>query len=291
MTSPSSVVYITILPPFVSEGVGPTGTVFKCVCNACGRVGTNFGSLTAFEAHLNSTQHNKFFLCPVAGCNHRIPTLAGVITHHIRNAHKGLAKRLFVDGAKTAIHCRDCNDYTTRSHYHCYECANVGTTTFFLSKDERDDHLKTGHIKWFFEYPCKFGTRCHGRESGACGFNHHNDGKKFVIPEDELSSHICPDDQPWNEGRANRCSHLTCPKDHFWGRVRWQSKAHRHAKGVSAVSTSGAGVGVEDDGSHAEDDGSHAEDDGSHAEDDGSHAEDDRSHAEDDGCKSHHDAT
>ena len=131
---------------------------------------------------------------------------------------------------------------------HCYECFPQPT---FHSHEERVEHLKTYHPKWWLEYSCNDNKECKGFHDGTCGFNHFNIGiqdfnirtemvndskitktifepsKKFYIDNTTaVPDEICPNDRPWENVR---CSLTVCEKDHFWGRVRFLKKNSRKA--------------------------------------------------------------
>jgi len=222
-----------LLPSFVTSD--PTNNAVSCSCRGCGTSPALFDTLDGLEDHLRDQLNIFWFDCPVPNCTKVVPTLAGTITAHIKEAHPKIASSMNLNTrGRTAIYCKDCDRYSTRLHYHCYECENEcehdKVKKFFLSKEERDAHLSTEHTKWFLEHICKFKKACHGCASGACGFN-HLDEKRFIAAGEDIPDTVCSFDQPW----ANkRCTKIRCPKDHFWGRVRFliakQKKFGRSAK-------------------------------------------------------------
>ena len=151
------------------------------------------------------------FLCPVPWCYKIIEKNAMEVTKHINKHHPNISKNMNLINGHTAIYCKDCNKYSTYLHYHCYEC-----DTFFSNKENRDNHLKEKHMKWWFEKYCDYGKTCSGFRSGMCGFNHHKQDR-YIVDGGEVPFYICKYDSPWNKLRCNR---IKCSYDHFWGRIR-----------------------------------------------------------------------
>jgi len=209
----------TIMPKFIIT----KGRSFQCGCTNCIEKHTTFESFDELQAHLKPF-NIIWFDCPAPNCNCKLPTIAGVITEHIKNNHKKISQSMGLDDKtkhKTAIYCSDCKKYSSFQHYHCYECND---SKYFKSREDRNDHLKSDHTKWWLEKPCKFGSKCKGYQNGECGFNHNNNSETFVSDVTKISSMICSLDKPWEQptkGAKNaRCQKEHCPFDHFWGHVR-----------------------------------------------------------------------
>ena len=220
-----------LLPSFVT--VDTTNNAVSCACRSCGTSPAQFDTLDGLEDHLQDQLKIFWFNCPVPHCTKVVPTLAGTITTHIKEAHPKLATSMHLNvRGRTAIFCKDCDRYSTRLHYHCYECERDKVNKFFLTKEERDAHLSTEHTKWFLEHGCKHKAACRGK-SGACGFNHLVGEKRFIAAGEDIPDTICSFDQPW----ANkRCTRVKCAKDHFWGRVRFLiNKQKKFGRGNKVV--------------------------------------------------------
>jgi len=159
-----------------------------------------------------STSIPTVFICPVPECNDTIRKNIKEITTHVKNKHFNI-HTIMCNDTRTIMYCEYCNKYTNNRHYHCHECEY---NEFFYTKEKRDTHLKTKHLKWWFELTCNYKKQCTGFNSGICGFNHHSD-TSFIADGDELSDYVCKYDTPWDRLRCNR---LYCSYDHFWGRVR-----------------------------------------------------------------------
>ena len=175
------------------------------------------------------------FRCPCHTCGNRVMRDPVQIGNHIRVSHKALANKLGI-GNKPGIPafiCDTCQIYSRRVHYHCFECEypeNGGKSRFFSSKDALNQHLKEDHAKWFFEYSCKFGEECRGK-NGGCGFNHRTQAG-FITNDQPIPSTVCAFDRPWD---GVRCRRDKCSFDHFWGRVRFLIKVrsapkHQHTE-------------------------------------------------------------
>lgn len=154
----------------------------------------------------------NIFTCPVPECNNTIENNVDEIKTHIKNKHTYIYKIMCSD-SNIVMYCEYCDLYINSRHYHCYECNYIN---YFYNKEKRDTHLKTEHLKWWFEINCNYKKKCRGFNSGICGFNHHSD-ISFIADGDELSNYVCKYDKPWDGVRCNR---LHCSYDHFWGRVR-----------------------------------------------------------------------
>jgi hypothetical protein len=220
-----------LLPSFVTADT--TTKTLNCSCKGCGDAPSAFDDFGALESHL-SDMKVTWFNCPVPNCPKMVPTLAGVITAHIRDKHPKIATTMNLSQrGRTAIYCKECDKYATMLHYHCKECAKEDKRQFFKSKEELDNHLTTVHTKWWFEKRCKYDMECQGHENGSCGFNHHplHDPEANFLPSNtDIPETVCPFDKPWDN---KRCKNMKCNLDHFWGRVRWmitQSKARQQKK-------------------------------------------------------------
>jgi hypothetical protein len=214
-----------LLPSFVMADT--TTKTLNCSCKGCGDVPSTFDDFNALEGHL-SDMKVTWFNCPVPNCPKMVPTLAGVITAHIRDKHPKIATSMnLTQRGRTAIYCKECDKYTTMLHYHCKECAKENTRQFFKSKEELDNHLTTVHTKWWFEKRCKYDMECQGHENGSCGFNHyplHDPETNFLPANTVIPDTVCPFDKPWDN---KRCKNMKCNLDHFWGRVRWMIKQRK----------------------------------------------------------------
>jgi len=208
-----------LLPSFVTADT--TTKTLNCSCKGCGDAPSAFDDFGALESHL-SDMKVTWFNCPVPNCPKMVPTLAGVITAHIRDKHPKIATTMNLSQrGRTAIYCKECDKYATMLHYHCKECAKEDKRQFFKSKEELDNHLTTVHTKWWFEKRCKYDMECQGHENGSCGFNHHplHDPEANFLPSNtDIPETVCPFDKPWDN---KRCKNMKCNLDHFWGRVRW----------------------------------------------------------------------
>lgn len=208
-----------LLPSFVTAD--PTTKTLNCSCKGCGDAPSAFDDFEALEDHL-SEMKVTWFNCPVPNCPKMVPTLAGVITAHIRDKHSKIATSMNLSQrGRTAIYCKECTKYTTMLHFHCKECAKEDKRQFFKSKDELDNHLTTTHTKWWFEKRCKYDMECQGHENGSCGFNHHSirdPEANFLSANTDIPDTVCSFDKPWDN---KRCKNMKCNLDHFWGRVRW----------------------------------------------------------------------
>lgn len=168
----------------------------------------------------------KFFRCPVEHCGKRIYESPRQIAEHIKKTHPTISKKmgLCATPSRNVFICKPCNSYTTRIHHHCYECEhpeNGGKSRYFLSVEERDEHLKRDHAKWWLEYECKFGSECRGKK-GGCGFNHNKFVQPFITDITDIPSCVCRYDCPWS---GQRCLRDKCSFSHFWGRVRFLIKS------------------------------------------------------------------
>ena len=220
----------------IKKGMSSTSTVAN-VTTTTGASGT---AHTCGDCSHSETSQTHF-TCPVPSCGTELAMRAAVITDHIRKNHPKISRGMNLVGGRTAIYCRDCDRYTTFLHYHCYECENAPDSSaikFFRSKEERVDHLKADHFKWWLEHKCRYGKACHGCKSGACGFNHTEYPERFIAKGAELPASICRYDCPWDGVRCNRAR---CSFDHFWGRVRALIK--KQERRAAAHGGAGAGAG------------------------------------------------
>ena len=189
--------------------------------------------MSSINTKINKTTSTKSFLCPVGHCGQRIDENSRQIADHIRKGHPVIAKNLGIVGnpGKRTYICYPCNSYTVKVHHHCFECENPnlpgeGKLRYFSTAEERDEHLKKDHSKWWFEYECKFGTECRGKK-GGCGFNHNLFEQPFISDITDIPASICRYDRPWD---GQRCLRDKCSFSHFWGRVRFLIKS-RATKG------------------------------------------------------------
>jgi len=136
---------------------------------------------------------------------------------------------------KLAFICKPCESFTTSTHHHCFECEhpeNGSKSRYFKTAEERDEHLKREHAKWWFEYECKYGVECRGKK-GGCGFNHNHFDQAFLTDTEIIPSSVCRYDRPWD---GIRCYRDKCSFSHFWGRVRYLIKMRNELKTLETVS-------------------------------------------------------
>ena len=190
----------------------------------------------------------KAFRCPVAFCGQRINETPRQIAEHVKQSHPTIAKKmgLQTNPNKPAFLCKPCVSYTTTVHYHCFECEhpeNGSISRHFKTTEERDEHLKKDHTKWWFEYECKHGINCHGKK-GGCGFNHNHFEQPYLSSTDPIPSCVCRYDRPWD---GVRCYRDKCSFSHFWGRVRYLIKIRSEASSSREESTCSNCVHVSED--------------------------------------------
>ena len=179
-----------------------------------------------------SATGSKTFTCFVGKCKQEIDINPLKIAEHINACHPKLSQKF--GHAKYVNVCFSCLTYSKQPHHHCFECEhpeNGGKPTFFKTKQERNEHLKSFHQKWWFEIDCKFGKECRGIK-GGCGFNHSEYPHTFISNTDPIPRSVCCYDKPWE---GIRCYRDKCPFDHFWGRVRFliESRAKQSAPCVA----------------------------------------------------------
>lgn len=176
----------------------------------------------------DNTTFTKFFNCPVELCGMRIHENSRQIADHIRKSHPTITKKMGLDKNlyKRVFICKPCDSYTSIVHHHCYECEHPelpggGKPRYFKTVEERNEHLKKDHNKWWLEYECTFGLECRGK-NGGCGFNHNHFDELFLTDTTNVPSCICRYDRPW---AGQRCLRDKCSFSHFWGRVRYLIKS------------------------------------------------------------------
>jgi hypothetical protein len=169
---------------------------------------------------------SKSFFCPVEHCGKRIHGIPRQIAGHIKKCHPTVSSKLGLakTSSKLAFICKHCNSYTSKVHYHCFECEhpeNGCGSRYFFSAKKRDEHLKLEHAKWWFEYNCSFGKNCRGKK-GGCGFNHYTFEHPYITDTADIPVNVCRYDRPWD---GKRCLRDRCMFAHFWGRVRFLIKS------------------------------------------------------------------
>ena len=176
----------------------------------------------------NTTSTYKFFTCPVELCGVRIHENSRQIADHIKKSHPTISRKLGLDKnpSKRTFICKPCDAYTTIVHHHCFECENPnlpggGQSRYFSTTEARDEHLKSDHAKWWFEYECKFGAECRGKK-GGCGFNHNRFDLPYLTDTTDIPFGLCRYDRPWS---GQRCIRDKCSFSHMWGRVRFLIKS------------------------------------------------------------------
>lgn len=211
---------------------------FVCHCKNCGTDGKTF-TLELLESHFK-TLNMPFFVCPVPDCCHNIPRQSKTITAHIIKSHPTITRGLKLAEGKSALFCLDCNSYTNKLHFHCRVCENNSVGPF-KTKELLDEHLKTHEKekKWFFEKPCKRGTKCSTFKTGQCGFNHLKHSEDFIF-KDNTTEKVCRYEQPWI---GKRCTKLECSFDHLWGRVAFVLKERGNTSTVYTVSSEAESAG------------------------------------------------
>ena len=159
------------------------------------------------------------FKCPVPHCKSILVKDPSGIAKHICAKHPTVASRLRLGpGKKKAYYCDCCDNYSNQPHAVCHEC---DFKMCFPTKEERDEHLREHHMKWWTEYKCRDLQECKALETcRGCGFNHDSSVPKFFTQErmESLPSAMCPNDRPDLE---QRCEDPSCNRNHFWGRVRY----------------------------------------------------------------------
>ena len=193
-----------ILPSFVSSN---KDNIYSCNCKSC-KIPKIFNDFNSLVEHLKMFNIN-YFECPEKDCYNFLPAIKETIKAHTNDKH-------FKNNL--SIYCKYCNNYISCLHFHCYECSNNGLNIFFNTNDERVEHLKSNHVKWWLEKPCKYNDKCPGI-NGICQFNHFKYDKTFITDKQETFNTICETDKPWME--KTRCTKLDCNKDHFWGHIRY----------------------------------------------------------------------
>ena len=122
-------------------------------------------------------------------------------------------------------------------YFTCHECKAVDTDVHFNTLSEINAHLKEAHPRWYMEYSCRYGMKCHGAHSGGCGFNHASYScatePKYVEDLTNIPPSICRYDRPW-EGK--RCKRAKCKFDHFWNRVKYMIEMDKLVDKVSKKS-------------------------------------------------------
>ena len=191
---------------------------------------------TTVTTYTNNTS-TKSFTCPVEGCGACVAENSRQIADHIKKSHPTISKKLGIDKnpSKRAFICKPCDAYTTIVHHHCFECEHPdlpggGKSRYFTSAEARDEHLKSDHNKWWFEYECKFGLECRGK-NGGCGFNHNHFELPYLTDTEDIPEYLCRNDRPWD---GKRCLRDKCSYSHMWGRVRYLIKSRAATKSVSA---------------------------------------------------------
>ncbi len=170
------------------------------------------------------------FRCSVNNCGSRVIKTKRFITEHLLKHHPTISSKMHLNTRQNpvAFHCDTCDMYSTAPHAICLECENPengGKAKCFPSAKARDEHLKTQHLKWWFEYECKFGSTCRGK-MGGCGFNHLHTEKNHCTGEKDIPAGFCRYDRPWDNVR---CYRDKCSFNHFWGRVRFLIKSRAEA--------------------------------------------------------------
>lgn len=193
-------------------------------------------SSTQVHTDNNTSTESKTFFCPVEHCGQRIYENPRQIAGHIRKSHPKIAKSMGLETnqSKLAFICKPCDSFTTSVHHHCFECEhpeNGGKSRHFKTAEERNEHLKRDHAKWWFEYECKHGLACRGKK-GGCGFNHNHFEQPFLTDTDDIPSCVCRYDRPWD---GVRCYRDKCSFSHFWGRVRYLIKIRTDATKTTAA--------------------------------------------------------
>ena len=207
-----------ILPSFVKSN---EDNIYSCNCKSC-KTPKNFDDFNSLVEHLKTFNIN-YFECPEKDCNNFLPAISETIKAHTNDKH--LKSNL-------SLYCKYCDNYTASLHFHCYECSNNGLNIFFNTNDERIEHLKSDHVKWWLEKSCKYNDKCPGID-GICQFNHTKYQKKYITDKEETSNTICENDKPWME--KNRCTKLDCNKDHFWGHVRYVIRKNNQLKKFEVI--------------------------------------------------------
>ncbi len=161
------------------------------------------------------------FRCPINNCCSRVVKIPTDVAKHILDRHPTIASHMHLSGRKyaKAYFCDTCTKYSNAPHAVCYECGipeNGGEVKCFRTAAERDQHLKDEHCKWWYEYDCKWGKKCHGI-SGGCGFKHVPTEKRYITNDEPIPKFVCRYDRPWDNVR---CTDDECSYVHFWGRVR-----------------------------------------------------------------------
>ncbi len=170
------------------------------------------------------------FRCTVNNCGSRVIKTKRFITEHLLKHHPTISSKMHLNTRQNpvAFHCDTCDMYSTAPHAICLECENPengGKVKCFPSAKARDEHLKTQHLKWWFEYECKFGSACRGK-MGGCGFNHVHTEKNHCTSVKDIPAGFCRYDCPWDNVR---CYRDKCSFNHFWGRVRFLIKSRAEA--------------------------------------------------------------